>query len=225
MKTKRSPADILGVALGVASIVLVIFALVYLLGARPFFRGGRDWGARHMGRMWDWNWNWGGPWESAEDTKEIAERVERLSVTNISGPVQIEGWDRDTIQVHYVKQARGEENLAEFKIEIETDGDTLKVRPLYQPNVGLRFGSVTFEIKVPRTLKEIKVNNVSGSISVNDLGLTSPKNWKRCPAPSRANARGTCAPRAPAVRSASPSPGGNSPPSPSPAGSKGRSAA
>ncbi len=97
MKTKRSPADILGLALGAASIALVIFSLVYLLGARPFFRGGRDWGARHMGRVWDWNLNWGGPWESAEDTKEIAERVERLAVTNISGPVQIEAWDRDAI--------------------------------------------------------------------------------------------------------------------------------
>ena len=168
MKTKRSPADILGIVLGLAAIGLVIFSLIYLLGARPFFRGGRDWGPRHMGRLWDWNW--GGPWESSEETREVAERVERLTVTNISGPVQIEGWDRDTIQVHYVKQARGEENLADFKIEIETDGDTLKVRPLYQPNVGLRFGSVSFDIKVPKTLKEIKVNNVSGNISVNDLG-------------------------------------------------------
>lgn len=169
MKTKRSAADVLGIVLGVAATALVISALVYLLGARPFYRLRPEWGGHgRPGRAL--SWNWGGPWESAEETREVTERVERLSVTNVSGPVQIEAWERDSIQVSYVKQARGLDGLEAFKIEIQPDGDTLKVRPLYQPNVGLRFGSVSFDIKVPRTMKEIKVHNVSGNVTVGDLG-------------------------------------------------------
>lgn len=160
MKSNRSAAEILGIVLGVVAIGLVVTALVYLLGARPFHRMRGDWWPR-------FERHWSGSWESEEATEEVSQRVQRLSVTNVSGPVRVEGWDRDTIQVHYVKQARGRQALEDFRIEIQTDGDSLKVRPVYQ--AGLRFGPVSFDIKVPSSLKEIKVHSVSGRIEVAGL--------------------------------------------------------
>jgi hypothetical protein len=94
--------------------------------------------------------------------------VRALTVNNVSGPVRVEGWDRDTIEVRYEKKARGQQALQDFRIEILADGDTLKVRPLYgsQP---FRFGPVSFDLKVPSSLREIRVHNVSGRIEVAGL--------------------------------------------------------
>jgi len=162
MKSKRSPADILGIVLGVVSIALVAASLVYLLGSRPL---------RHLRGPW---WprterGWSGAWQSEEGTEEVTQSVQRLDVNNISGEVQVEGWDKDTVEVHYVKQARGSEALRDFRIDILVDGGTLRVRPVYAQPAGLRFGPVSFDIKVPSTLKEIKVHNVSGRIGVANL--------------------------------------------------------
>jgi len=161
MKSKRSAADILGIVLGVAALALVIAALVYLLGARPFHRLRGPWFQTGSG--------WSGAWVSEERTEEVSQRVQALSVNNISGPVRVEGWDRDTIEVHYVKKARGQQALEDFRIEILAEGDTLKVQPVYAPPAGFRFGPVSFDLKVPSTLREIRVHNVSGRIEVSSL--------------------------------------------------------
>jgi len=164
MKSKRSLADVLGIVLGVAAIALVVAALVYLLGARPFHRLRGPW--FQPGGSWSGQ---SGAWQSEEATEEVSQRVQRLEVENVSGPVRVEGWDGDTIQVHYVKQARGSQALEDFRVEIRTEGDTLKVRPVYASQAGFRFGPVSFDLKVPSTLRQLYVHNVSGRIEVGDL--------------------------------------------------------
>jgi DUF4097 and DUF4098 domain-containing protein YvlB len=165
MKSNRSLAEILGIVLGVAAIALVVAALVYLLGARPFHRLRGPWWPRFEG---SWSGQ-SGPWQSEEATEEVSQRVQRLEVNNVSGPVRVEGWDGDAIQVHYVKQARGSQALKNFRVEIQTDGDTLKVHPVYAPQAGFRFGPVSFDLKVPSTLRQIRVHSVSGRIEVDGL--------------------------------------------------------
>ncbi len=162
MKSRASLAEILGILLGVASVALVLGALVYLLGARPFHRIRGPWLPHLEGR-------WGGTWESEEGTETVSQRVQNVVVTNVSGPVHVEGWERDTIEVHYRKQARGREALADLRIEILADGDTLKVRPLYTAQAGFRFGPVSFELKVPSSLRQLSVHSVSGRVEVQNL--------------------------------------------------------
>jgi hypothetical protein len=162
MKSKRSLAEILGVVLGVAAMALVVAALVYLLGARPFHR---------LRGPWFQTWgSWGASrdWVSEERTEKVSQRVRKLSVNNVSGPVRVEGWDQDSIEVHYVKQARGQEALADFRIEILVEGEELKVRPVYTSQA-FRFGPVSFDLKVPSSLREIGVHSVSGRVEVRNL--------------------------------------------------------
>ena len=88
MKSKRSLAEILGVVLGVAAMALVVAALVYLLGARPFHRLRGPWF-----QTWGSGSGWGGSgaWASEEHTEEVSQRVQKLSVNNVSRPVHVEG--------------------------------------------------------------------------------------------------------------------------------------
>jgi len=145
--------------LGVVATALVVAALVYLLGARPFHR---------LRGPWFQTNSWGGAWTSQEATEEVSQQVRALSVENVSGPVRVEGWERDTIEVHYEKKARGQQALQDFHIEILVDGDTLKVRPVYSPQP-FRFGAVSFALKVPSSLRQIRVHSVSGRIEVAGL--------------------------------------------------------
>lgn len=164
MKSRKSLIDVLGIALGVLAIALVALSLVYLIGYRPLWKGFRYLGPRH----WGWG-GWGRGWESEEATEEVQGGFTRLEVNNVAGPIQIEGWDQDYIEVHYVKQARTRQALANFPVEMDKSGDTLSIRPVYQPLAGPMFGSVSFEIKVPSSLAYVKAHNVSGGISLSHL--------------------------------------------------------
>jgi DUF4097 and DUF4098 domain-containing protein YvlB len=161
MKNRRSLADILGLVLGGAAILLTAFALVYLLGVRPVHCAFRPWAPRHLA--------WGAAWESEEATEQVQGAFTSLAVNNISGPVQIEGWAENHVQVHYVKQARGRQALDELRIEIKEEGEGLRIRPVYPVSARGLFGSVSFEIKVPAALKELQVHNISGQIMVQNL--------------------------------------------------------
>lgn len=168
MRSRRSPVEYVGPALGLAALALTAFALVYLLWIRPFYRPGSyahgPWGA-------PWSAPWGVGWERREETQRVDERVEALSVHNVSGPVRVSGWDEDYVQITYVKQARGAAALEQFRIEIVARGGELSVQPLYRgAGAGASaFGPVSFDIRLPASVRRVQVRNVSGSIDLEDL--------------------------------------------------------
>jgi hypothetical protein len=161
MKNRRVWVDIVGPVVGVAAIGMVAFSLVYLLSIRPFYRGG----SYDIGRT-----AVSGPgWVRAEGSETFSGEFDRLEVKNVSGPVQIEGWSESSIQVGYVKEARSESALEEFEIRMQPRGRTLEILPIYGPTPRALFGGVSFEIRIPASLTEIKVNNVSGRIVLENL--------------------------------------------------------
>jgi hypothetical protein len=169
MRSRKSPVEYVGPALGLVALALTAFALVYLLWIRPFYRAGSyahgPWGAQ-------WSAPWGAGWERREETRRVDERVEALSVHNVSGPVRVSGWDEDYVQITYVKQARSAAALEEFRIEIAQRGGELSVQPLYRgagPRAVAAFGSVSFDIRVPAAVRRVEVRNVSGSIELENL--------------------------------------------------------
>lgn len=168
MKSSRSPLAVLGPVLGLLALALTAFALVYLVWLQPFYRGA-SYGPGHW-RAWQDFPAVG--WQSREATETVKGPIEVLSVQNVSGPITITRWDQDTVQVTYVKQARTEELLEQFEIEIAPRGRELSVRPLYR-NVrsfaGSAFGSVSFDIRVPASVSRIKATNVSGRIQLQGL--------------------------------------------------------
>jgi DUF4097 and DUF4098 domain-containing protein YvlB len=109
-------------------------------------------------------------WESEEVNESIQGSFRELEIRNVSGPILIEGWNQDYVQVHYVKRARTSKYLEEFEIEIEPQGTRLSIRPIYRKITGSPFGSVSFDLKVPTSIVEIRANNISGSIKIENTG-------------------------------------------------------
>jgi hypothetical protein len=166
MRSRRTWVDILGPVFGILAAALTVYALVYLLWIEPFYRGDSYRSSDGEGR----HFVAGLGWESQEVTERFDGSFTELKVRNVSGPIVVEGWSQDYVQVHYLKQARSAGYLEEFKIEIEPRGSSLSIRPIYKKIPGSPFGSVSFDIKVPSSIKEIRVNNISGDISIENTG-------------------------------------------------------
>jgi hypothetical protein len=161
MRNRRTWVDVVGPILGLAAVGMVVFSLVYLLSIRPFYRGG----SYDIGRSVA-----GGPgWVRGEGTETFSQAFDTLLVRNVSGPVHVEGWSEDSIQVSWVKEARSESALEEFEIRLQPSGRTLEVQPIYGPMPGTQFGSVSFEIRIPASLSTLRVKNVSGRIQLENL--------------------------------------------------------
>jgi hypothetical protein len=166
MRSRRTWVDILGPVFAVLTAALIVYALVYLLWIEPFYRGDSYRSFGREGR----DIVTGIGWESREATERIDGSFDVLEIRNVSGPILIEAWDRDYVQVHYIKQARSDEYLEEFEIGIAPRGSRLSIRPIYRNIPGSPFGSVSFDVMVPSSIKEIRGNNISGVISIENVG-------------------------------------------------------
>lgn len=166
MRSRKTWVDILGPVFGILAAALAVYALVYLLWIEPFYRGDSY---RSFDRA-GWNFVAGPSWESQEVTERFEGSFRELEIRNISGPIVVEGWNQNYVQVRYIKQARTARHLEEFEIEIEPRGDRLGVRPIYRNMPRSPFGSVTFEVKVPSSVKDIRANNISGNINIGNMG-------------------------------------------------------
>lgn len=164
MRSRKTWVDILGPVFGILAAALAVYALVYLLWIEPFYRG--DSYRSFYGR----NFVAGSGWESQEITERFEGGFRELEIRNVSGPIVIEGWDQGYVQVRYVKQARSTRYLEEFEIEIEPRGSRLSIRPIYRNIPGSPFGSVSFEVKVPSSIQDIRANNISGNINIENMG-------------------------------------------------------
>jgi hypothetical protein len=161
MRTRRTWVDVIGPILGVVAVGMVVFSLVYLLSIRPFYRGG----SYDIGRGFETATGW----VRAEGSESFSQGFQALVVQNVSGPVHIEGWSENSIRVSWAKEARSESALQEFEIRMQPSGRTLEVQPIYGAMPGTQFGAVSFEIRIPASLSEVRVKNVSGRVMLENL--------------------------------------------------------
>ncbi len=91
----------------------------------------------------------------------------RLSLENINGDVEIEGWDRDEIQIDYVKRGRDREALERVKVEIDATADRVSIETDWESSRGWNdHAEVDFTIWLPRTTRLDEIELVNGSLGV-----------------------------------------------------------
>src|SRR5579863_4582822 len=72
-----------------------------------------------------------------------------FELQNVNGPVQVEGWDRNVIEIHAVKIAKEKESdLDRVTIEVDAKPDDVSVVTRYPQNEGVEV-SVEYTIRVP----------------------------------------------------------------------------
>ena len=92
-----------------------------------------------------------------------------FQLDNVNGSVQVEGWDRDEVEVRAVKTSQSDARaLDEVKIEVKSTPDTLAVHTRY-PATESDAVAVEYHIRVPNRTLLACVTTVNGSLWVSGV--------------------------------------------------------
>lgn len=99
----------------------------------------------------------------------------RVNVSNVNGPVTVEGWDRSEVKLEYVKTADTKERLADVEIKIDARTDSFSVETDYGDRKdGHRWknnGKLTVEYRlmVPSGAVLDEAETVNGAVTVSGM--------------------------------------------------------
>ncbi|HZO98957.1 MAG TPA: DUF4097 family beta strand repeat-containing protein [Terriglobia bacterium] len=93
----------------------------------------------------------------------------RVSIENVQGGIEVEGWDRSEVQVAVTKTARGSGGqLDDVRIIVEAAGRSLTLYTLY-PESSREPVQVDYRLRVPRQVNLDGLRTVYGSVKVRDI--------------------------------------------------------
>jgi len=89
-----------------------------------------------------------------------------FELQNVNGTVEVEGWDRDTVEVHAVKIAKHRESdLERVSIEVDAKPGAISVATHYPQDEGVEV-NVEYVIHVPHGAHLEHVGTVNGSVRI-----------------------------------------------------------
>src|SRR3981189_2534464 len=89
-----------------------------------------------------------------------------LELQNVNGTVDVEGWDRNEIEVHAVKTAKHKQpDLEPVSIEVDANRDAIAITPRYPQNEGVEL-AVVYPIHVPHGARVEHIGTVNGTLRV-----------------------------------------------------------
>ena len=104
--------------------------------------------------------------ESNQETVKF-ENIKELDVSNVTGNINIAGWDKDYVEVTYTKKAQDEGDLEDIDVDIEQRGDALHIVTdlLWRCKKCI----VDYDIFVPEKFNLIEAKTVTGSVDVQKI--------------------------------------------------------
>ncbi len=101
--------------------------------------------------------------EEFKETYEI-EADTKLKVYNINGPIYINAWDKDYVEVHIIKKTKyTKDELKKVEIQITLDDDMIIKTEHLERKVRV---SVNYEIRIPTNMLVVYIGNVNGKIKL-----------------------------------------------------------
>jgi hypothetical protein len=89
-----------------------------------------------------------------------------LALSNVNGSVQVEGWDRNEVEIHAVKTAlQDPQDLDRVVIDVESDGERVAIGTIYPQGNGVAV-TVDYLIHVPDRVLLDGVETVNGDVHV-----------------------------------------------------------
>ena len=92
-----------------------------------------------------------------------------FELQNVNGPVDVQGWDRNEVEIHAVKTAKQREaDLERVSIEVNAQPDSIAVATRYPQNEGVEV-AVEYRIHVPHGVHVEHIGTVNGTLRVAGL--------------------------------------------------------
>ena len=162
-KNRGNIVNSLGYLFGTATLVIVIFSLVFITKQGPVSRV-RSFLLKNRENIENEFAAKG--WVSEEDEEVIEGSFKTLTVKNITGDVNITGWNEDYFQIKYKKEGTTQEQVDKLEVRIDTSGNRLTINRFPELKHLDPKGSISFNIFIPAAIKSISASSVSGNISV-----------------------------------------------------------
>lgn len=103
-----------------------------------------------------------------DETTNSFNNVTELRIQNITGNIEITSWEKDFVEVTYIKKAKRKSLLEEIEVTIEQQDSKLIIETDL-PKFSGRC-SVQFLISIPKTFSLIYAKTVTGSIDLKEVG-------------------------------------------------------
>lgn len=89
-----------------------------------------------------------------------------FELQNVNGPVEVEGWDKNEVEIHAVKMAKEKESdIERVSIEISARPDDVSVVTRYPQDEGVEV-AVAYEVRVPHGARVEHLGTVNGTLKV-----------------------------------------------------------
>src|SRR5437660_5517550 len=89
-----------------------------------------------------------------------------LELQNVNGTVDVQGWDRNEVEVHAVKTAKHKESdLERVSIEVDAKPDVVSITTRYPRNEGVEV-AVDYTIHVPHGARVEHIGTVNGTLRI-----------------------------------------------------------
>ncbi len=89
-----------------------------------------------------------------------------LELQNVNGTVEVQGWDRNEIEVHAVETAKNKESdLERVSIEVDARPDAISIATRYPQNEGVEV-AVDYTIHVPHGARVEHIGTVNGTLRI-----------------------------------------------------------
>jgi hypothetical protein len=93
-----------------------------------------------------------------------------FELQNVNGTVEVQGWDRDVVEVHAVKTAKlKESDLERVSIDVNANREGVSIATRYPPNEGVEV-AVEYTIHVPHGAKVEHLGTVNGTLRIAGVG-------------------------------------------------------
>ena len=92
-----------------------------------------------------------------------------FELQNVNGSVDVQGWDRNEVEIHAVKTAKEHEaDLDRVSIEVDARPDSVSVSTRYPQNEGVEV-AVEYTIHVPHRVHVEHIGTVNGTLRISGL--------------------------------------------------------
>ncbi|HEY6944204.1 MAG TPA: DUF4097 family beta strand repeat-containing protein [Candidatus Acidoferrum sp.] len=92
-----------------------------------------------------------------------------FELQNVNGPVDVQGWDRNEVEIHAVKTAKQQEtDLERVSIEVNARPDAVAVTTRYPQNEGVEV-AVEYTIHVPHRVRVQHIGTVNGTLRISGI--------------------------------------------------------
>jgi hypothetical protein len=89
-----------------------------------------------------------------------------FELQNVNGAVEVQGWDRDEVEVHAVKTAKqNESDLERVAIQVSAKPDSVVVATRYPQNEGVEV-AVEYTVHVPHGARVEHIGTVNGTLRI-----------------------------------------------------------